>query len=404
MTIEELHVGIDLGVQRLDSNVFGSIQKPEKDYYINSVTDELLRAVVLSEKNTVFSLLTYGDINEWYEACQAHIIRVELDPVEQLGQGYYRCTFPQVATDVDINSGNLVAGVTYEIIVAGTSDLSGFGYNTYPPVVGNTFVCTINNLVSPTISLRNGGIYKIINSGNIDFTGLTYGADSNKTGTIFTMSGDAVINSSSDVELEVIEASPVWSKTELRVLGTTDYYLYIRSDSHTETGGVINKGNIYRGNRYIVTKDGNTPLDLFGGYDIYSAGSYFTCTASGTPTWDNLTTLKLLKGQPNRLLKEQDVRNALTNSFGTVITSPIATIRDYGLDVYNDNKFDISMVEMSYIRKPVSVSYDKDITSDLPESIHAKLVSLVVQYIGADIGSPNYQLLKDKNTETKINN
>ncbi len=403
MDIQEIHVGIDLGIQRLDSNIFGNIQKPEKDYYINIVIDELLRAVVLKESNTVFSLLTYSDINEYYEAVQAHILRASLSRVPNLAQGYVRCEFPSNVQEVEIITGNLIAGTYYEVVTAGdptTIDLSGYGL-TGTVAAGDKFKCVIADKTDEhDMILRIGGIYKILNPGNATF--IPYGATSNDVGTVFTCNTDVTIPTISG-HLQVIEESPIWvTGSKLLTTSTNTYYVYIKSDSYTEYGSSIAAGSIKAGSTYKVTAVGTTDFSAFGGYEVNVVGTVFTCTVSGIPTWVG-DTIKEIKAVPNRLVKEQDVRNLLTNSFGTVITSPILVIRDYGLDVYTDGKFDIDDVILSYIKRPVRVSYEKNITTDLPESIHSKLVGLIVAYMAADLDPQTYAIKKDKVVTNDIN-
>lgn len=405
MTIKELHVGIDLGVQRLDSNIFGNIQSPEKDYYINIVIGQLMRAVVLDEKNAVFSLLTYSDIGEFYEACQAHIVRRTLPLEEMLGQGYIRCKLPQTNISGNVISGNLVSGTYYEVSSIGNTDLTKFGYDLPVKAIGDVFKCVIDDYkYSYDIILVNNGLYKIVNSGGFDFEG-TFGAPSNDIGTIFRVSdpNPTRIYNNSSIHLEVLEENPGWSSsnvTALKILSTEDYYLYIKSDSYTEHGGSIGAGILHKGIRYKVITPSiggpNTNLRHFGGYENNDKGTIFVCTKTDSPNWINGTTLKQVKAQPNRLLKEQDITNARTNSFGTVITSPIVTIRDYGLDVFHDDKFEVDEVQLSYIRKPAKVSLSEDIDTDLPESIHGKLVGLIVAYISADLDPQTYAIQKDK--------
>jgi hypothetical protein len=156
-----------------------------------------------------------------------------------------------------------------------------------------------------------------------------------------------------------------------------------------------------KGYHYKVLTPGATDFSDFGGFPVNAQNSIFICNKTGTPSWSGGTVLKRVKEQVNRLLKEQDITNARTNSFGTVITSPILAIRNYGLDVYHDNKFEIDKVQVSYVRKPARVSYDKEITTDLPESIHSKLVNLIVAYIAADIDPETYPIKKDRAVTTE---
>jgi len=398
MTIQEIHVGIDLGIQRLNSNVFGNIQKPEKDYYINIVIDQLLRAVVLNEKNTVFSLLTYADIGEFYEAVQNHIVRTYLGNEDQFGEGFVRCKFPMITSSSTITSGNLINGVEYVISNPSDVDLSGFGGPSSATNAGEKFICVIPDikpLPNVDFTIWDKAIYQTINPAGVNWT--IYGAPDNEPNTIWTADITQVGNTSRDPHLKVIAQSPLWDTVlELTPLSTMNYYLYIRSDSLTRYGSKISSGKLYKGRKYVYIAQGTSDLTDFGGYIHGKIGTIFTCTYTGEPIWADGTMVQEIRPQPNRLLKEQDVRNALTNSFGTVITSPICTIRSFGLDVFYTPTFVIDQVQMSYIRQPIKVSYEDDITTDLPESIHGELVGLIVAYIAADLDPQTYPIKKDK--------
>ena len=152
MNIKMMHIGIDLGVQRLNSNVFGKLQPEEKDYFINTVTQDFVKLALTDEKNTVFDVQTYTDIREYYERLQVYISSIQLGLVEELGYGYVYGELPTSITIVPISSGVLYHGVTYRIVTAGTIDLSGFGGNNHALTsVGDTFKCEIDVEADATI-------------------------------------------------------------------------------------------------------------------------------------------------------------------------------------------------------------------------------------------------------------
>ncbi len=150
-----MHIGIDLGVQKLNSNVFGKLQPQEKDYFINTTTQDFVKLALTDEKNTIFNAQTYADIREYYERLQVYIRSTQLGITEQLGYGYVYGELPQSITVEPISEGVLTHGVTYRVKIAGDTDLTSFGY-TDPPVINETFVCDITPQTSGDINIVKG--------------------------------------------------------------------------------------------------------------------------------------------------------------------------------------------------------------------------------------------------------
>ena len=65
----------------------------------------------------------------------------------------------------------------------------------------------------------------------------------------------------------------------------------------------------------------------------------------------------------------------------TVMDFPLAFFENnYYYVLYDKNKFVVNEIEMTYIRKPKTVSYFADISCDLPDSTHQEIISMTAQY------------------------
>ena len=396
-----MHIGIDLGIQRLNSNVFGKLLDEEKDYFINTVTQEFVKLGLTDEKNTVFDINTYQDIREYYERLQVYVRSLQLGLVDELGSGYVYGALPESITVGEVISGVLYQGVKYKVIAAGSPalDLSLFGY-TAAPIVGETFECDITTQTGGvTVAILIGEKYRIVNSAGIDFA--TFGALNNNPGTEFVaILTNPTFTSNVSTVLQNLSDTPDWATAgTAKLIPTNDigYYMNISTRSSITKGNVITSGDLVIGKKYMVNVVGSTiTLGNVGGVITPDIGYVFVCTATGTITWLGGTELYEIDDNGNRLVKVQDVEDFLTNSFGTTKSSPISIFAGNRLRVYHDNKFDIERVFIDYIRKPITVSLSAGIDSDLPESTQPFLVDLVVKKIAALSGNPTYPAIANE--------
>ena len=382
MDIKTMHIGLDLVGQSINSNVFGRMLPEEKDWYLNKTIRELVRGILLDEKNTVISLISYGDIRYYYEVLQYYIRKVELSVNKNTGYNHVYGDFPTNIPMGVIKSGLLYKGIPYKILVQGGTLLTRAGYTS-----GNSFVCNPVNLDGDGTMII-GETYRIINAASVDFT--TKGAKSNEPGTIFVCSTGGVIDANNEsVELEVLTVSLTWDgNTELTPTSNFGYFNYVSSDSYVRYGQSISSGKLIPGRKYIVHIPGTTDFTSVGGKAENDSGFIFTCNADATLTWNGSVLYEVIE-VTNRIVKMQDVNNFLEHSFGTTVSSPISSISENKINVYHNFKFDIYRVYLTYIKEPVAVSRENNIDSDLPVSLHDLVIDLTARYINAVKGGSN---------------
>lgn len=402
MTIQLMHTGIDLYLQSINSNMFGNFQHEEKDYMINAVTIDLLKRVLLNDKsedNRLSNLVSYSDIESYYNTLQVYIKEIETESVEKLGFGYRYGKLPtSIPTLTELSSGLLYAGARYKVTTVGTADLSTFGYKVQP-VINEEFTCEIDNQTGASITIVAGQTYRILNSGGSNF--ITYGAKDNKPGTVFTaLTGGLMGDGTASTALGLLSKAPTWSSTKLLPVGDIGFLLPISSSSVSKYGNPIMSGTLTVGEKYIVTTVGTTNLSSVGGYAVNDLNCIFTCTSNGIITWAGGTVLYKVKAYTTSLVKTNEIKLRLDNKFGTVQSSPISAFADNRIEVYHDNKFDINSIFINYIKKPIPVNWNTNVNSDLPDSIQDLIVQLTAKLMAGVNGNPNYpQLvneLKDK--------
>jgi hypothetical protein len=400
MTIQEMHIGIDLGIQRLNSNVFGELLPEAKDYYINTITKDFVRLALADEKNTVFDITTYGDIREYYEKLQVYIKSVQLGLVEEFGKGYVYGNLPEQINIVELGSNisdRLIVGVKYKILVGGTTDLQNFGYPNQTCIPGDIFECSMNDVVgdgTTPITFAIGDKYRIVSNSQDDF--VQFGAISNLPGSEFVVTIAGTTPLSTDTLLSPLNGVPNWStssKTSVIPVTNTGYYMNVDTQSAIIVGNPISNGTLYAGNNYIVFTTGATDFKVVCEVSHPSKGTIILPTSDVTLNWDGVSILYKVDVNNNRLVKAQDVNDFLRNSFGSVKSSPISIFADNKLRVYHDNKFNIERIYLDYISTPVSVNYNRGIDSDLPESAQPFLIDLVIKRIQALAGNPTYNAM-----------
>ena len=413
MTIQEMHIGLNVVLQRINSNLFGKLLHEEIDYFINSVTKQLIRAVLLDEKNTVASIVGYSDIRQYYDTLHPYIKSIDIPLTESLGNGYTYGTLPSGFTTDSQTSGTLKKGIKYKVLVAGTAtpNFTNLGAASVASglwVVGYEFVCDIDDLSAASIDIVVGETYRVINPGDATTEFANTGLATCTAGTQWTATATAIATATTtgwtyNPTIEHITDQPTdWGTgTIVIAISTDNYFLDISTTSNTDLGNPITSGTLDYGKQYRIDVVGTTNLSNHGAYVYTGDNVVFTCNSESTITWEGGTSLYATDRYSNNLVKYQDVSNMLDNSFGTVISSPISSMANSEVRVYHENKFEINRVYLNYIREPISVDWNNSINSDLPINLHDKIVDITAQFIMSVTNNPAYEKLMNENINGK---
>lgn len=155
MNIQTMHIGIDLALQNLNSNLYGVLYKEEKDYFINLATRELIRMILIGGQQQGL-YLTLDEIKNYASLLQNYVVEEIVTPTEKVGEGYLvdltalTDDFYYIVSSESyikfgnpIISGQLVKGATYIVDVIGSTLFSAVGGTALPNVKDSTFVCTV---------------------------------------------------------------------------------------------------------------------------------------------------------------------------------------------------------------------------------------------------------------------
>lgn len=401
MTWRDMHVGIDVGLRLIQSNLYNKLLNEEKDFILNRIITNMILDEVGAQKPPIENM-TYDDIRKWYVVTNP-LIR-DLSFKEFItGNGYIEIALPKNTT-APISSGNLIAGRSYKIVTPGATVLSSFGISTNLP--NKVFTYNPANVEfeveSPNYALTilEGYKYEILVADGISFT--PYGAASNDVGTIFTATEDHTFSSATDKNtvLRVISGLPEWDGvTTVLPINSEDVLHLISSTSRIATNCILNSGTLTKGNYYKVINAGTiSNLTLFGStFNTVEKGYIFLCTTTGVPNWATSNVqLAEYRTSINRLVIASDVDNFLNHSYGTVISSPICIMINNNLRVYHNNKFEIEEVIVRYLRPPAKIDSNANIDCDLDLLVQDIIVDKAVSYIAATFSSPAYQALKNE--------
>lgn len=391
MTWSEMHIGIDLGLQILNSNLFNKLEPQGKDYFLNRVIGNMVSEQSNLDIKDTSNSDSYNDIKLYSSLLQPLIKIQQLDKTSSV-DGYDSISLPKDISPVI--SGKLYNGRTYKVIIAGTTDLTSYGAASNPAVVGATFTCNIPTLDATALII--GCKYRILTVSGSTYT--TVGAINNMVDTEF-IATDTTAGGTGTVQ--PLDTIPSWDGiTSLDFVSSDSLYEFISSYSNVDYSQEFSIGALKKGVTYkIVTGGTIVGLTAFGSSsNTVESGYMFTCTVAGTPTWSTSgVSMIATKTIVNRLVKVQDIQNFLKTSYGNSITSPLSTMSDGKLLVYHDNKITINTITIVYARQFTKIDSQNNIDCELPVNYHGKIVDNTVQFIMAYTGNPNYQAVLNEN-------
>ena len=109
--------------------------------------------------------------------------------------------------------------------------------------------------------------------------------------------------------------------------------------------------------------------------------------AQGTGTLDPV----IWEKYPARMVQHDDVHTMIGDPFNkTKYSSPLTVMRGNHIDVYTDDLFITDKIRITYIRKPAIVNLQTGLSCDLPDHTHEEIVRLAVASILEAISDPRY--------------
>ena len=230
------------------------------------------------------------------------------------------------------------------------------------------------------------------------FVNITDLSKGNKYFTAFEYFEDPSVNSSIDV----------YNNPD-GVLNSQPYPIVDILDTITSFGSTTPEGFITSGFTAVSANSGTVLLVQINPNAIqfqpgvsqirltYSDGSTKTFDfATNTPDSKRIPTgLTTKEIHPNKFVQHDDIFKLLTDPFNkTKHTAPLSTITNNQIEVYTDDTFLIVDLRVLYIKKPATVSKisSPQVDCDLPEHTHQEIVDMTVSTILGNISDPRYQI------------
>jgi len=151
----------------------------------------------------------------------------------------------------------------------------------------------------------------------------------------------------------------------------------------------------YYPNSFIFVTDTQGALNItatlqVGNVEVYNFSDLtFTTYSTNTP---------VLKKYPHRLVKTDDLRHLMNHSFGTTkYSSPLTTRSKKILNLFHNERFIFNRLHVEYIRKPRLISLSLNQSCSLNEALHEEIVDEAVQLIKARINDVGYRNIINEN-------
>lgn len=104
------------------------------------------------------------------------------------------------------------------------------------------------------------------------------------------------------------------------------------------------------------------------------------------------------KEKPNRLTNTEDLYVLLNSVFGTTVSeSPISSLERGKIIVHHNQKFILSFVNIQYIRKPRKIDLFLNQSCELNPNVHEEIVEATAKRISGITKGENYQQLINEN-------
>jgi hypothetical protein len=140
----------------------------------------------------------------------------------------------------------------------------------------------------------------------------------------------------------------------------------------------------------IVVTDNSIDIDV-----EYVSGTVSTNSVASNKERINVTTGS---ENPNRLCDQEDLYDLLNSSFGTTISSsPISTLEKDKIIVFHKQKFIPSTINISYLRKPRKINLSLGQDCDLDEWIQQEIIDNTAKRLAGIVESPNYRAIINEN-------
>lgn len=348
MTIQEVHVHLDLICQELNSNIYRNLLPEEKDIILDKAQIRFIREVTTPESNKLqqgfeYTQGRYDDIEELLETKVLPSYRfngggdLNESVFSILPVNYLRLT--RIRSRVKD-----LCGVSYiDTVTTVNEDINYILFELDDDAsIGNKF-----NVFTIVLNGTNLGSQTIFNIEN--YSNYSAGLSSNEEKFIL-------------VRLILDKVNEYFKDNQI------DYSLYWESFDR-----------LFKPNQFILVVDDDIiDLDVTIGEDIttYSPDTLTFAKITNDLTEDLVST--------HRLVKSNDIWKMLETSFHTTIPrSPLSEIENSRLISYHQKKFIIGDTIIQYVRKPKIIDINLNQGFEVNPNVHDKVIDIAARMISS---------------------
>ncbi len=385
MTIQELHIGLELGLQQLNSNLYNRLENEGKDFILNLAINDYVNGF-LNIPQSKDNIVSFNSIRDYYSSIYS-LLKTYYAPVSSRGSNYIYSVLPE---GNEYNEDNLITSggylyndIKYKVVSGVEKDLESYGGSPNTSIndvfTANLGYASVNPLNNQVVFHHQNDSYLIENNSPLVIT-----TETNITRGIFN-----------PTKLSYTQTHPqetyyprykrikayLTKDVQLVPYNDTNYLDIIRIDAMVDTDNIITTGyTVEKGKYYKLTSfTGNTypNLSAIGGYSAHALDVVFNCTKTTSLTNSNVM-LTETKFVPVRILKNQDVQTIIKNTYGLSSDSLISEIKDGGIYTYHNDETYVNYIDVVYIKTPCKVNYQYNITSDLNSKVHSDVLNLAI--------------------------
>lgn len=340
MTVNEFHIGLDTILKILKSEIYGSLQPQDKDYFLNlaiidMITDKTknIRDRYSMQENTPLARNFYSELSSLivtksYNTYPSNITYYD---------GVTVLILPRV-DNVEVDSGQLLEGERYTILERGSTNLSN---------------------VTTTTTLVNGTEFIVTAIGSI---------------------------------------TPVWDGITILERVSDPFMLVpIMVDVNMITGSTFSEGIVVKGKKYVAIEGAltSTKADGIFGVDIIASKiplhvAVNTTHFNGT-TPIPITKLSLTKELPANILLPTEY-SILAADPASNNDNPVAVIHDGSIIVHCNNV--IHSATLTYIKMPRRINQERNINTDVSPVLHKEILDRASKLILGINNDPAYNVIK----------
>lgn len=336
MTVTEFHIGLDLLLKILKSEIYGSLQPDQKDYYLNLAAIDLItektkniRDRYSTQENTPLARNFYSELGNL-------IIVKSYSTYTTDYSGSTVLALPRIA-NVEVDSGLLLEGERYAILERGSTNLSS---------------------VTTTTPLVNGSEFTVTATGSI---------------------------------------LPSWDGiTTLERVSDPFMLVPLMVDTNIVTDISFSLGSVIRGNKYFTSTGAMTSIKastLFITDTDVSTTPVRMAINSGTFDGSAATTTTLVKLNEvpaNFMLPTE--RTILASDPASNSNNPVAIIHSDSVIIYCNSIIHSAM--LTYIKMPRKINSDLNINTDISPILHKDIIDRAAKLILGLNNDPSYNVIK----------